>query len=359
MNIKNRLSSGFVSLLAAMLALNAGQVVAQGPVAIGNADFSDPANGGSIGGLLGPDIVSQPIGAGPWLGTSLGVLGLLARPTLSIDPGQQSASLSGLLGINVAGILNNRGWFSQTLGESWQFGRFYVLSADITTGSSLDLGLLSGSNTGIALTAAGAPIASSTTAPATLTELTLLGGNAYRLRFGYLADIAASGFIGVRLFSEPQGVLGASLLPGISFTGTVELEGRDVGPAAEIVIDTYSGDLQAQVGQPLGNPIIAIVRDGDGDGVPGLMVRISAPLAGASADLTAPSSSDPPGRVITARSDLDGLVVFFATANDIAGCYRITVEPVDASLGLNPAVFHMRNWSTDPAQDSIYCNGYQ
>ncbi|MBX3725997.1 MAG: hypothetical protein KF823_08765 [Xanthomonadales bacterium] len=358
MNIPHR-PRARLALFVSSLALAAGQAMAQGPVAIPNADFSDPGNAGSVGGLLGADIVNQPIGAGPWLGSSFGVAGLLARPVLTVDPAQQNASISGLLGINIAGILNNRGWFSQTLGESWQFGRFYILSADITTGSPLNLGLLSGSNTGIALTAAGTPIASSTTAPPQLAELTLLGANEYRLRFGYLADIAASGFIGVRLFSEPQGVLGANLIPSISFTGAVELEGRDIGPPAEIVIDTFSGDLQAQVGQPIGNPIIAIVRDGDGDGVPGLMVRISAPLTGASADLTAPSSSDPPGRVITARSDLDGLVVFFATANDIAGCYRITVEPVDASLGLTPAVFHMRNWSTDPAQDSIYCNGYQ
>lgn len=347
-------------LTATLLALAccALPALAQGPVTIPNHDFSNPANAGSLGGVIGPDIVNQAIGGGPWRGNARGVLGLLAQPTLTIDAVQQRATLTGLLGVNIGGLLNNGGSFVQELGESWQFGRLYILSAEVSTGNPLDLGLLTGANTGIALTAGGNALAASTTAPASLVDLALVEDDRYRLRLGYVADIAASGFIGVRLFNEPQGLLTANLLASVAF-GNVALEGRDVGPPAEIVVDTYSGDLQAEVGQPLATPIIAIVRDGDGDGVPGLMVRISAPLTGASADLTAPSSSDPPGRVITARSDLDGLVVFFATANDIAGCYRITVEPVDAGLGLTPAVFHMRNRSTDPTQDSIYCNGYQ
>lgn len=348
-----------IAVLLLGLAVLAMPALAQGPVTIPNHDFSNPANAGSLGGVIGPDIVNQAIGAGPWRGNASGVLGLLAQPTLTIDAVQQQATLSGLLGINIGGLLNNGGSFVQTLGESWQFGRLYILSAEIATGNPLDLGLLTGANTGIALTAGGNTLAASTTAPASLVDLALVEDNRYRLRFGYLADIAASGFIGVRLFSEPQGVLTANLFPSVAFTGSVGLEGRDVGAPAEIVVDTHSGDLQAEVGQPLATPIIAIVRDGDGDGVPGLMVRISAPLSGASADVSAPTSNDPPGRVITARSDLDGLVVFYATANEIAGCYRITVEPLDAGLGLTPAVFHMRNRSSDPAQDSIYCNGYQ
>lgn len=354
----HRRCRGLATIVFATAGLVA-QALAQGPVAIPNNDFSDPANAGSIGGLIGPDIVNQPIGSGPWQGNAAGVLGLLARPTLAIDATQQRATISGLLGINLAGLLNNRGSLAQVLGESWQFGRLYILSAEIDVGAPLNLGLLSGTNTGIGLTAGGNTVAASTTSAPGLLDLALLGDTRYRLRFGYVADIAASGFIGVKLFSEPQGLLTANLFPSVAFSGSVELEGRDVGPAAEIVVDTYSGDLQAQVGQPIGTPIIAIVRDGDGDGVPGLMVRISAPLAGASADVSAPTSSDPPGRVITARSDLDGLVVFFATANEIAGCYRILVEPVDAGLGLTPAVFHLRNRSDDPAQDSVYCNGYQ
>lgn len=328
------------------------------PITVPNGDFSDPGNDGSIGGLLGTDIVNQPIGSGPWHGTSLGVAGLLAQPTLTIDSSSQTATISGLLGINVGGLLNNGGYFEQALTTSYQFGRFYIVSVEIDAATPLSLGLLDDVNVGAALTASGVPIAASTVVDPELVELRLVEDELYELRFGYLADVAASGFISLRLFNEPTGLLTASLLDTVTFSN-VQLEGRDIGPASAISVETTGDLLQAEVGQPFGEPIIAVVRDGDGNGVPGFAVVISAPLTGASADLSAPSSADPPGNVINAVSDLDGVVEFFAEANDEPGCYVVTVEALDQMLGIAPAVFHLRNWSNDPGEDSIYCNGFQ
>ncbi len=343
-------------LLAALLV---GSTAMASPIDVPNGDFSDPANDGSVGGLLGPNINNQPIGSGPWLGTSLGVLGILARPVLTVDSTTQTATISGLLGINVAGLLNNGGWFSQQLAENYETGRFYILSADIGAGGVLDLGLLTDTNVGIGLTSGGAEVATSTTADPALLSLGLLGGDRYRLRFGWFADATAGGPIGIRLFNRPLGVLQANLLSSTVF-GNVELEGRDIGPATRVnILPGDAGGNETGVGQAFPGSFIAIVEDEDGDGVPGFEVTIAAPLDGASADLTSPSSGDPPGRVITAVTDLDGVVSFDATANEIAGCYRVVITAADPGLTIESGVFHFRNVSDDPAQDSIYCNGFQ
>ncbi len=344
-------------LLAALLV---GSSAMAASIEVPNGDFSDPANNGSIGGLLGPNLNNQPIGTGPWLGTSLGVLGILARPVLTVDSGSQTATISGLLGINLGGLLNNGGWFSQELVENYETGRFYILSADISAGEVLDLGLLTDTNVGIGLTSGGAEVATSTTVDPSLLSLGLLGGDQYRLRFGWFADASASGPIGIRLFNRPVGLVQASLLGSTVFEN-VALEGRDIGPATQVVIvpDDDGGGNETGVGQPFPGAFIAIVQDEDGDGVPGFAVSIAAPLDGASADLTSPSSNDPPGRVITAVTDLDGVVSFDATANEIAGCYRVLITAADPELTVESGVFHFRNVSDDPAQDSIYCNGFQ
>lgn len=362
----NQLQSRFANLagtgrggvLALLLALSAS--VAADPIVIPNGDFSDPSNSGSIGGLIGPNIINQPIGAGGlWNGNAFGVLGLLARPTLTIDSASQTATISGLLGINVAGLLNNGGSFVQELGTSYQFGRFYVLSADVDTDSLLDLTALGNANVGIALTSMGNVIASSTTTDPALIELSQLGDGAYQLRFGHVADIGSSGFIGVRLFNEPNQLLTASLISSVSFRN-VQLEERDIGVPTNVnVVPGDPGNNQAPTGGPFPGTFIATVTDAEGDGVPGFAVVISSPTDGASADLSSPTSSDPPGRLIVATTDLDGVVTFDATANDIAGCYRIHIESQDPELEISQAVFYMRNFSDDPGQDSLFCNGYQ
>lgn len=352
--IPNRPRTGLLILILILLA----PLAWAAPITVPNGDFSDPDNDGQIGGLLGTNIVNQPIGSGPWHGTSLGVAGLLARPVLSIDSASQSATISGLLGINLAGLLNNAGYFQQQLSESYQFGRFYILSADIDAGTALTLGLLDDVNVGIGLTAGGNLIAASTLADPQLIELDLVSDDTYRLRFGHVADIAASGFIGLRLFNQPTGLLTASLFESVTFAN-VELEGRDIGPPTAIVVDSGDDPNQAETGQPFPGQFIIIIEDDDGDGVPGFAVRISAPLDGASADVDSPTSSDPPGPVIIATTDLDGIATFNATANEIAGCYRILVEPLDPKMEMEPAVFYMRNWSDDPSQNSIFCNGFE
>jgi hypothetical protein len=240
-------------------------------------------------------------------------------------------------------------------------GMFYILSADVSTGSVLDLDLLGNANAGIGFTANEIDVASSTTTDPTLLDLNLVEGNTWRLRFGFFADIAAAGPIGVKLFNEPQGLATASLLSGITF-GNVEMEWRDVGDATDIDIGIDpgpDGPDEAPIGQPYGGEFSVTVRDAEGDGVPGFAVVIRSPEEGASADLSSPSSDDPPGRTIIAMSDVDGIVTFDATANEIAGCFRVIVEPVDPELAVTQGIFYLRNVSGDPAQNSIFCNSFE
>lgn len=328
------------------------------PIPVPNGDFSDPANDGTIGGLIGPNIVNQPIGEGPWHGTANGILGLLAQPTLTIDSEAQAATISGLLGINVAGLINNGGEFRQQLSENYQNGLFYVLRAEVDTGPDLTLGLLAEANVGIRLLANNVELVSSTTADPTL--VTLGGAGATEeIRLGYWADIAASGPIQVSLFNMPQNLLTASLLETVTFSN-VRLEGRDVGPPAGIdPIDDDDDPNETPINTPYPGEYSIIVRDDEGDGIPGFSVIISAPLEGASADLSSPTSDDPPGRVIEAVSDIDGVVSFDAVANEIAGCFRVTIQPSDPEVSISNATFYFRNISDDPTQSSIFCNSFE
>ncbi len=324
-----------------------------------NGDFTDPANDGSIGGLIGGSLNNVLIGNGPWRGSAYGILGLLAQPTLTIDSASQSATMSGLLGINVGGLLNNGGSFRQELGSNYAMDMFYVLSADVSTGSVLNLDLLANANVGIGFTANNVNVASSTTNDPTLLDIQLIEGNTWRLRFGFFADIAASGPIGIRLFNEPQGLATLSLLGAVTF-GNVEVEERDVGDPVDVeVMPRPGGPAEVAVGLPYEGEFVAIIRDAEGDGVPGYDVTISSPLEGASADLSSPTSNDPPGRVISAISDVDGMVRFNARANEIAGCFRVVVAPIDPEASVTGGVFYLRNLSDDPGQNSIFCNSFE
>lgn len=345
----------FAALLASSVAL-------ADTIDVPNGDFSDAGNTGSIGGVVGPDINNQLIANGPWHGSSFGILGLLARPTLSVSADNQVASISGLLSISgLGGLLNTGGWFSQQLVDTWQPGRFYVLSAELTTGNVLDLGLLTATNVGIGLTSGGSVVVSSTTADPEFLSLGLVEGNRHRLRFGWYADNTASGPIGIRLFNRPQGLAQANLLTTTTFSN-VELEGRDIGqPVRVIIIPGEEGGTETGVGERFPGNFIAIVQDEDGDGVPGYEVTISAPEGdeSASADLSSPSSDDPRGRTISALTDIDGVVTFDAFANQVAGCFLVQVNSDDPELTIESGVFHFRNVSDDPAQNSIFCNSFE
>lgn len=338
--------------LAAALAMTMGAACAD-PVNVPNGDFSAPGNDGTVGGgVLGGSATDVMIGSGPWLGTYWGIVGLLAPPALDIDAGNQTARISGLAGVGIA-LLNNGGFFTQSLADNYQFGRFYVLSAEVDAGELLTLDLLGDSGVGIGLRAGGSVLASSTTSPAHLLDLDLLAGDNHRLRLGYLADMAASGPINIKLAYEPSGVATVDLLADVTFRN-VELEVRDIGVATAVEILSFGDMLQAEVGQPFTGSLVALVRDEDGDGVPGHVVTFTAPASGASATLTSPTGGT--GTVVTAVTDIDGLAVVQAQANNEAGCYRVTAEGTGI---VDVAEFHLRNYSLDPAADSIFCNGYQ
>jgi hypothetical protein len=196
-------------------------------------------------------------------------------------------------------------------------------------------------------------LASSTGAAPELIQLTPLAQTNYQLRFGYLADMAAAGPIGVQLFNQPAGLLTVDLLGLVTFRN-VALEVRDIGAAAAIEVLTTGDLLQAPVGEPFEGTIVALVRDEEGNGVPGHLVTFTAPTEGASAILTSPIVGT--GPVVTAVTDLNGLASVSAQANGDAGCYRVSAEGVGLP---EPAVFHLRNYSDSPGVDSVYCNGFQ
>lgn len=338
--------------LAMAAAMSMGTVSAD-PITVPNGDFSAPGNDGTIGGGLGGGSGSNVmIGTGPWLGTYWGIASLLLPPTLDIDAGNQTASISGLAGVGIA-VLNNGGYFTQSLPDNYQFGRFYVLSAHVDAGELLTLDLLGDSGVGIGLRSGGSVLAETTTSPPHLLDLDLQDGNNYRLRLGYLADAAATGPINLKLGYEPSGVATVDLFGGVTFRN-VELEVRDIGVATAVEILSFGDVLQAEVGQPFTGSLVALVRDAEGDGVPGHVVTFTAPASGASATLTSPTGGT--GTVVTAVTDIDGLAVVQAQANEEAGCYRVTAEGAGI---VDVAVFHLRNYSLDPAADSIFCNGYQ
>lgn len=117
-------------------------------VTVSNGDFSNPSNNGSIGGGVVGGSGGGPIGSGPWAGSFNGVAALLAPPTLTIGGG--TAKISGLVGLNVGGILNNDGRFRLDTGIAWEPNRRYTLEAVVDTGSVLSTNILLGGNAGIA-----------------------------------------------------------------------------------------------------------------------------------------------------------------------------------------------------------------
>ena len=298
------------------------------PVSIPNGDFSDAGNFGTIGGgVIGGSGTDVPIGAGPWTGSYSGVLGLLAPPTLTISAGE--ANISGLAAANVLGILNNGGYFSQTLATLYVPQERYTLSADVDTGAPLDVSLLGASNVGLALRSGGTTLASTATAPPQLIGLQPLGGTAYTLSLIFDSNDTVSGAIDVELFALPQGLIGTSLRTDVTFTN-VTLDATAINPVSSTIAATGGTPQSATVGEAFAAPLEVRVTDAAGDPVPGVTVTFAAPATGASAIV----SSE------TAVTDGDGDASVTATANTVAGAYAVTasIDGVDT-----PATFSLTN----------------
>jgi protocatechuate 3,4-dioxygenase beta subunit len=315
--------------LAALVAASAAASFAvAAPIAVPNGDFSDPGNFGSVGGgLVGGSGTDVPIGTGPWLGTYEGVLGLLAPPSLTITDG--SATIDGLAAANVLGILNNSGWFSQTLAVNFESGKRYTLAADVDTGTVLDIGVLSGGNFGLAITSGDATLASTATSPPALIDLQPLFGTTYRVALQFDATDATNGTVGVELFTAPDQLIGVSLLPQVVFDN-VTLDATAIDPVSGTVVAVDPTPQTATVGEPFANALEVLVTDPDGDPVPGVTVTFTVPTDGASAELSS----------TTATTDGTGRASVTATANTIAGSYVVSasVEGVDT-----PAAFNLTN----------------
>jgi len=289
-------------LLAACIGAHAG------PIPIANGDFSNTANNGSVGGGVIGGSGNSAIGTGPWSGTWFGALGLLAPPTLTIGSGQ--ASVGGLLGVNVLGLVNNGGSFRQVTSTPWQPNKHYTLTAEVTTSGLLDLNLLQAGNAGIALASGSTRVASSVNANSV--TLSLLSGSTWRVQLGYDTGASVSGDIGVHLFAEPNGLLTASLLSSLSFDN-VTLSSRMLNPVPAALVAVDASPRSATVGNAIAPPLAIKVLDADGDPIPGVTVTFTVPSSGPSATV----SPNP------ATTNADGIAEVTTTANTIAGSYQI------------------------------------
>jgi len=303
-------------------------------IPIPNGDFSAPGNVGQIGGgLLGAAGTDVVIGSGPWSGSYHGVLGLLAPPQLGI--GAAGATISGIAGINILQLLDNGGYFSQTLALAYVPNQHYVLSAHVDAGTLLDVGLLGGGNIGLALRAGNITLASTATAPPQLITLLPLGGTQFQLSLAFDSADSVSGNIGVQLLGTPDNLIGVSLLSSVTYSN-VTLDASAIDPTAGAVLGVDGTLQQAVVAQPFALPLAVQVVDAQGDGVPNVEVTFTAPASGASATLS-PSS---------VTTDANGLASTTATANTVAGRYTVnaTVAGVDA-----PASFAFTNLAGPPS----------
>lgn len=360
-----------VLLRRLLLALTAGAGLCcsaqAGFLVVPNGDFSAAANAGSVGGgVLGASGTNVAIGSGPWTGTYNGVLGLLAPPTLSITSVTGEASISGLLGINALGIVNNGGHFGQVLGSTWQSNKRYTLIANLRTSVDLDLPLLAAAGTGISLHD-GIGLIASSTGIATHVRADAVDALTQRIALTHdTAGVAAGIAIGVQLFDRPAGLLTAGLVDTAHYS-SVKLAQSTIPSAGSTLEVSGASSQTTAVGMPFPSAMRAIVRDAGGNPVPDVLVTLTAPEEGASATLHAGGES---GRTIVAFTDGSGEITLSATANAIAGCYKVTGTVVGVP---GEATFRLRNFSeaqiaayqlANPGamgtpQDSVYCNGFE
>ncbi|WP_386067023.1 hypothetical protein ACFJIW_21340 [Tahibacter sp. UC22_41] len=338
-----------------------------GFLTVPNGDFSALGNAGSVGGgLVGASGTDVPVGSGPWLATYNGVLGLLAPPTLAISPSQKTGTISGLLGINALGIVNNGGNFGQTLTNNVQSNKRYTMIVNMDASGLLDVGLISAAGTGFSLQAGASTLISSLTAAPGPLRTDLLGSSTLRVQIYKDTATVFADPLSLQLFNRPQGLLTAGLIGSVSFSN-VRLAETTIPPAGSTLTVTGLSSQAAPVGQPFPASMTAIVRDQNGNPVPDTLVTLTAPADGASATLHAGTEN---GRVISTVTDANGQITFGADANEIAGCYTVVGEvPGIPTL----AIFHLRNYSqaqiaaymaAHPGvdgmpQDSVFCNGFE
>lgn len=340
-----------------------------GAVFIPNGDFSVATNAGSVGGgALGGSGTDVGIGSGlgPWTGSFQSVLGFLAPPTLTINAVAQTANIAGVLGINAGGLITNGGYFSQTLSTAYVPLKRYTVGVDVDAGTALGLSLLGTANVGVALRANGTVLSASTTAAAQQVDLALVSGTNYRLNLVYDTGATPSGNVNVQLFDQPQNLLTANLLTNATFSNVALNVGAITDGTTQLLVSGL-GSQTTEVGTPFAGQLIAKVTDMNGNPLEGVFVTMAAPSAGASAVLTSGASS---GTTVKAVTDASGLAAVSATANAIAGCYRVTASVPGVP---STAVFYLRNWSTAQMQqffdagtdqimllqDSIFCDGFE
>jgi hypothetical protein len=351
------------ALLAALLCGGAAQA---GFVPVPDGDFSLPADAGTVGGgMIGASGTNVPIGAGLWKGTFFGALGLLAPPTLQIDSVTRSASVADVLGINALGIVDNGGHFSQTLAEPWLANKRYTLVMDVNSAVEMDLPLLAAAGVGSALRNGTTVLASSTTAAAAMLRSDKLDATTQRVALTYDSGPAAAGMMDIELFDEPQGLLNGELVEHAEFSD-VKLARTTLVPGDSTLTVSGGGSQSALVGENYAQQLVATVRDHNGLAIPDALVTLAAPADGASAVLHAGGEN---GAIVMAFTDANGQVVLNATANPLAGCFRVTGSIAGVAT---TASFHMRNFTprqlaeylqahpdaVEALQDSVYCNSF-
>jgi hypothetical protein len=191
-------------------------------VLIPNQNFTDTTNSGHIGGgILNPSNTAL-IGTGPWEGTYNGALGVLAPPVLTIDDESTggTATISGIAGINVLGLVNNSGWIQQTLAATpYAANTTYTLTADINANTLLTVDALDSYGAGIALLNNNSLLASSADSTQLVSIVALGDLDDYQLSLTISTGATApSGNIGIRLFDTPSGLLSANLLADVQFS---------------------------------------------------------------------------------------------------------------------------------------------
>lgn len=205
--------------------------------AFNNGDFSLPGNFGTIGGgILTTDVTAQ-IGTGPWNGTARGVLGLLIRPTISINgvpnpPDGLNATISGLAAVNVAGLVQNGGSVFETVpgnpgGSLPPLNIQYCLTGTFSTTDTLTLALLGNSGFGFAITTGGTQgvnptpgtdVANSNTGMGgPLVTINILTANTGNFSLIYNSPVLLN-TVGVRLFSgENPTLTTTAVLSNVTF----------------------------------------------------------------------------------------------------------------------------------------------
>ena len=312
----------------ALIAIAAWTCAGAAPIAVPNGDFSSAANAGSVGGGVIGGSGSGAIASGPWNGSYFGVLALLAPPVLTISPGH--GSISGLAGVNALTILDNGGYFSQSLSTAYAANTHYLLSADVDAGELLGPGAMSSGNAGLALTNGVTVVAS--TADTVGVSLDLIGGTTYRITLAYDTGAAASGNIGVRLFAEPQNLTSANILSAVTFSD-VTLSASALNPVAAAIAPTSGTPQGATVNTAFAAPLVVNVIDVDGDPVPNATVTFTAPTSGASVTV----AGGFPAVLVT---NVQGQAQIAVTANGAAGAYSVTAVVAGVAT---PAQFALTN----------------